>query len=64
MWLYPVPAFVALAGWMFLLLTSGWLLIALGVGTLVLGIVCFLAWSWRSRRWPFPAPQPGLTEVS
>ena len=35
MWLYPVPALVALAGWIFLLLTSGWLLIALGLGTLV-----------------------------
>jgi amino acid transporter len=64
MWLYPVPALVALAGWIFLLLTSGWFLIALGVGTLVLGIVCFLIWSWRSRRWPFPAPHPVQTEVS
>jgi amino acid transporter len=44
MWLYPVPALVALAGWLFLLLTSGWLLIALGAGTLALGVVCFLAW--------------------
>ena len=25
MWLYPLPALVALAGWIFLLLTSGWL---------------------------------------
>jgi len=59
MWLYPLPAFVALAGWLFLLLTSGWLLIALGIGTLVLGVVCFLVWSWRSKHWPFPTPQPG-----
>jgi amino acid transporter len=64
MWLYPVPALVALAGWVFLLLTSGWLLIAAGVGTLVLGVVCFLVWSWRSRRWPFPAERPVQTEVS
>jgi amino acid transporter len=53
MWLYPLPAIVALAGWTFLLLTSGWFLVALGLGTLALGIVCFLLWSWRSRRWPF-----------
>ena len=53
MWLYPLPAFVALAGWIFLLLTSGWWLIALGVGTLLLGVVCFLVWSWRVRSWPF-----------
>ncbi len=63
MWLYPVPAVVALAGWIFLLLTSGWLLVALGLGTLVLGIVCFLVWSWRSRRWPFESSHPVQTEV-
>ena len=45
MWLYPVPALIALAGWLFLLLTSGWMLIALGAGTLALGVLCFLAWS-------------------
>ncbi len=61
MWLYPLPAFVALAGWTFLLLTSGWYLIALGVGTLALGVVCFLLWSWRTRRWPF-AQDPVSTE--
>jgi amino acid transporter len=55
MWLYPVPLFVALAGWIFLLVTSGWLIVGFGLGTLVLGIVCFLIWSWRVRRWPFPA---------
>jgi amino acid transporter len=55
MWLYPVPALIALAGWLFLLLTSGWYLISLGIGTLVLGVVCFLIWSWHTRRWPYQA---------
>jgi amino acid transporter len=62
MWLYPVPAIIALAGWTFLLLTSGWFLIALGLGTLALGIVCFLLWSWRSGCWPF-ASGPVQAEV-
>jgi amino acid transporter len=53
MWLYPVPALIALAGWIFLLLTSGWKLIGLGLGTLVLGILCFFVWSWHTRKWPF-----------
>ncbi len=53
MWLYPVPALVALAGWIFLLLTSGWIIVSFGLGTLVLGILCFLIWSWRASRWPF-----------
>jgi amino acid transporter len=57
MWLYPIPALVALAGWLFLLLTSGWLLIALGFGTLALGCVAFLAWSWRVGSWPFTTKQ-------
>jgi amino acid transporter len=45
MWLYPLPALMALAGWLFLLLTSGWMLIALGAATLALGVLCFLAWT-------------------
>ena len=55
MWLYPLPTVIALAGWIFLLLTSGWRLIALGIATLALGVLCFLIWSWRTRRWPFQA---------
>jgi amino acid transporter len=53
MWFYPLPALIALAGWIFLLLTSGWKLIALGVGTLVLGVLGFFIWSWFTRKWPF-----------
>jgi hypothetical protein len=45
MWLYPLPALLALAGWVFLLLTSGWYLIALGLGTLVLGVFVYFAWN-------------------
>ena len=59
MWLYPVPALIALAGWSFLVLTSGWHLIALGLGTLALGVVCFFLWSWRMRSWPFQPLRTG-----
>ncbi len=52
-WLYPVPALVALVGWIFVFITSDWRVILLGLGSLALGVVCFLAWSWRSARWPF-----------
>jgi amino acid transporter len=64
MWLYPLPALVALAGWTFLLLTSGWRLIGLGVGTLALGVVCFLVWSRHTRRWPFESPHATAREAS
>ncbi|MGH9314931.1 MAG: APC family permease [Vicinamibacterales bacterium] len=52
-WLYPVPALVALVGWIFVFITSDWRVIALGLGTLAAGVLCFLGWSWRSARWPF-----------
>ncbi len=53
MWLYPVPAFVALAGWIFVFVTTQLRVILFGVGVLALGCLTFLAWSWRTSRWPF-----------
>ncbi len=53
MWLYPVPALIALAGWIFLFATTDLRVIGFGVGALVVGCVAFLIWSKRSERWPF-----------
>jgi amino acid transporter len=53
MWLYPAPNLIALFGWIFLFATSGWEVIAFGLGTLLLGIAAFFAWSWRTGGWPF-----------
>ncbi len=53
MWLYPVPALVALLGWIFVLGTSDPLVILFGLGTLALGVAAFFAWSWRTGHWPF-----------
>ena len=58
MWLYPVPALVALAGWIFVFATTQVEVILFGVGVLALGCVTFLVWSWRTARWPF-----GVQEV-
>ncbi len=55
MWLYPVPAAVALAGWAFIFATTGPAVIAFGLVALAAGVVCFLAWSRRRRQWPFAA---------
>jgi amino acid transporter len=57
MWLYPLPALVALLGWIFVLGTSDPLVILFGLATLALGVVAFFAWSWRTGHWPFEAPQ-------
>jgi amino acid transporter len=52
MWLYPVPALVALLGWIFVFATTQLEVILFGVGVLALGCVAFLLWSWRTSRWP------------
>ena len=52
-WLYPVPCFVALVGWLFVFGTADWKLILFGLATLLAGLCFFLIWSWRTKRWPF-----------
>jgi len=56
MWLYPLPSIVALVGWIFIFATTEWPVILLGVGTLLLGAIFFLGWSWYTQRWPFALP--------
>jgi amino acid transporter len=55
MWLYPLPALVALVGWIFVLGTSDPIVILFGLGTLALGVAVFVAWSWQTGRWPLVA---------
>jgi amino acid transporter len=44
-WLYPLPSAIALLGWSYIFLTSGWAFILFGVLTLAAGVVTF--WLWR-----------------
>jgi hypothetical protein len=39
---------------------SGRLFIGLGLITLVIGVLVFLGWSWRSRQWPFANTLSGV----
>src|SRR5216110_583317 len=55
MWLYPLPSLIALLGWIFIFATTPPTVIAYGLGALLLGVVCFGAWSWKRRTWPFQA---------
>jgi amino acid transporter len=50
MWLFPVPALVALAGWIFLFSTSGPTTILYAVGVVALGILSFFGRSWWTKR--------------
>jgi APA family basic amino acid/polyamine antiporter len=55
MWLYPLPALVALAGWIFLFATSGTQQIVYSLVALATGMVAFLIWSKSRGSWPFAA---------
>jgi amino acid transporter len=57
-WLYPLPNLLALFGWIFVFATTDWKIISFGLGTLVLGLLCFVLWSYQTKQWPF-----GRTEV-
>ena len=55
-WLYPLPALIALVGWVFIFATSERKVMLFGFITLALGVVCFLGWSRVQRQWPFNKP--------
>jgi len=52
MWCYPVPSVIALVGWVYIFVTSGWNYVAFGVLGLLVGAVTYLVW----RRGHAPAP--------
>jgi len=52
-WLYPLPCFMALLGWVFIFSTTDLKIILFGLGTLLSGVIFFLVWSKWTRRWPF-----------
>ena len=59
MFLYPVPVLIALAGWMFIVLTSGVEYILISLLLLAGGVGAYL---WRAKRlaeWPFEGPPEG-----
>jgi hypothetical protein len=61
MWLYPLPCLVALFGWIFIFATTEPKVIALGLGSVVLGVAAFLIWAKTNRTWPWnseSAPRP------
>jgi amino acid transporter len=53
MWLYPLPALLALAGWLYMYIASGWMFILLGLATMSIGAMVFFGWTWRTKQWPF-----------
>ncbi|HKU67202.1 MAG TPA: amino acid permease [Candidatus Baltobacteraceae bacterium] len=55
MWLYPLPALIALAGWCYAFVSTGPRPIALGVAWLAVGVIAYLGLARAQRAWPFAA---------
>jgi amino acid transporter len=55
MWLYPIPALMAIAGFSFILLARKSFLreIRYAVAILIAGLAIYLVRSWKRREWPF-----------
>ncbi len=53
MWLYPVPALVALAGWLFVFVSAGGAAVVFGCLTLALGAAVFFLRAARTHSWPW-----------
>jgi len=55
MWLYPLPALLTIAGWVWLFLRTG-MAVWWGLLVIVLGLAVFLVESRLRGEWPFGAP--------
>ena len=59
MWLYPMPAILALAGWLYVFGSgisdpkNGWKFALYAFGTIFLGLLAFFILAYRKRAWPF-----------
>jgi len=51
--LFPLPALIAIAVWMFIFFCSGWNYILGALGVIISGVLLFLWFSYRKRAWPF-----------
>jgi amino acid transporter len=53
MWLFPLPALMSIAIWLFIFLTSDWQYIAGAVGVILIGVVIFLFRAKQIKAWPY-----------
>jgi len=50
---FPLPALIALAGWTYIVVTSGVRYIEIGLALMLLGVLAFLVRSYGVHQWPF-----------
>jgi amino acid transporter len=52
-WLYPLPAVVAMVGWSFVFITSEWKVLVFSLAVAAAGVVAYFLWAGISKHWPF-----------
>jgi amino acid transporter len=65
MWLYPLPAILALIGWFYVFVSplsqpGGWRFMLYAFGTIIAGLAAYLALAARKRDWPFAPRAQGV----
>ena len=58
MWLYPLPAILAIIVWLFIFLSSGWQYILYAFIVIITGIILFMIFTFRKNAWPFNSRLP------
>jgi fructoselysine transporter len=53
MWLYPVPAIIAIFVWIGLFLSTGFYFVIGGIGMIGLGIIVYLIRAYKIKEWPY-----------
>ena len=53
MWLFPLPALLSIAIWLFIFLTSDWQYILGAIGVILTGMVLFLFRAKQKQAWPY-----------
>ncbi len=55
MWLYPLPALIAIAGFFYILFNreNAWKEVRYAVVIVIVGLAIYMARAWRGREWPF-----------
>jgi amino acid transporter len=53
--MYPLPALIALSGWIYIVVTSDWKYIALSLVLIAAGVAIYLVRAYRTAEWPFGA---------
>jgi fructoselysine transporter len=55
MWLFPIPALIGISVWLFIFFSSEWIYILGAFLVIITGIILFLIFTWKRKKWPFEA---------